>query len=101
MTYLALNATVLLSLIVILNLFMRRTPWASIGVTLALMIALTAIFDNIIILSGTVAYDRSKILGLLIGAAPIEDFAYTIAAVVLVPALWVIFSRRANSKGRK
>ena len=101
MTYLALNATVLLSLIVILNLFMRRTPWASIGVTLALMIALTAIFDNIIILSGTVAYDRSKILGLLIGAAPVEDFAYTIAAVVLVPALWVIFSRRANSKGRK
>lgn len=101
MTYLALNATVLLSLIVILNLFMRRTPWASIGVTFALMVALTAIFDNIIILSGTVAYDRSKILGLLIGAAPIEDFAYTIAAVVLVPALWVIFSRRANSKGRK
>jgi lycopene cyclase domain-containing protein len=65
------------------------------------MLALTAIFDNVIILSGTVAYDPTKIIGWMIGVAPIEDFAYTIAAVFLVPALWVIFSRRANSKGRK
>ncbi|MEY4981192.1 MAG: hypothetical protein RL174_530 [Actinomycetota bacterium] len=101
MTYLALNLTVLLSLLVILNLFMRRTPWASIGLTLVAMLALTAVFDNVIILSGTVAYDSTKIIGWMIGVAPIEDFAYTIAAVFLVPALWVIFSRRANSKGRK
>lgn len=101
MTYLALNLTVLLTLLVILNLFMRRTPWASIGLTLVAMLALTAVFDNVIILSGTVDYDPNKISGWLIGVAPIEDFAYTIAAVFLVPALWVIFSRRANSKGRK
>mgnify|MGYP000216810953 CR=1 FL=1 len=101
MTYLALNLTVLLTLLVILNLFMRRTPWASIGLTLVAMLALTAVFDNVIILSGTVAYDSTKIIGWMIGVAPIEDFAYTIAAVFLVPALWVIFSRRANSKGRK
>jgi lycopene cyclase domain-containing protein len=93
--------TVLLTLLVILNLFMRRTPWASIGLTLVAMLALTAVFDNVIILSGTVDYDQNKIIGWLIGVAPIEDFAYTIAAVFLVPALWVIFSRRANSKGRK
>lgn len=101
MTYLALNLTVLLTLLVILNLFMRRTPWPSIGLTLVVMFALTAVFDNVIILSGTVDYDPNKIIGWLIGVAPIEDFAYTIAAVFLVPALWVIFSRRANSKGRK
>ena len=101
MTYLALNLTVLLMLLVILNLFMRRTPWPSIGLTLVVMLALTAVFDNVIILSGTVDYDPNKIIGWLIGVAPIEDFAYTIAAVFLVPALWVIFSRRANSKGRK
>lgn len=101
MTYLALNLTVLLTLLVILNLFMRRTPWPSIGLTLVVMLALTAVFDNVIILSGTVDYDPNKIIGWLIGVAPIEDFAYTIAAVFLVPALWVIFSRRANSKGRK
>ena len=101
MTYLALNLTVLLTLLVILNLFMRRTPWPSIGLTLVVMLTLTAVFDNVIILSGTVDYDPNKIIGWLIGVAPIEDFAYTIAAVFLVPALWVIFSRRANSKGRK
>lgn len=101
MTYLALNLTVLISLFVVLNLFMRRTTWGSIGLTLVGLTLLTAVFDNVIIALGVVDYDPSKILGLLIGLSPIEDFAYTIAAVLLVPTLWVIFSRRANSKGRK
>lgn len=61
------------------------------GVTLyllALLTLLTAIFDNLIILSGIVAYEGSHLLGLYIGSAPIEDFAYTIAAALLLPAIW-------------
>lgn len=52
------------------------------------MIILTAIFDNLIVLSGIVAYDESKLIGLKIGVVPIEDFAYTLVAVLLVPAIW-------------
>lgn len=55
---------------------------------LAVLTLLTAIFDNLIILSGIVAYEGSHLLGLYIGSAPIEDFAYTIAAAMLLPALW-------------
>jgi lycopene cyclase domain-containing protein len=49
---------------------------------------MTAIFDNLIIGSGIVAYDESKIFGLKIFLAPIEDFAYTVAAVMMIPAIW-------------
>jgi lycopene cyclase domain-containing protein len=58
------------------------------------MLLLTAIFDNLIIASGIVAYDSSKISGIFIGLAPIEDFAYTIAAVLIVPSVWSAMTRR-------
>lgn len=101
MTYLALNLTVLISLFVVLNLLMRRTPWRSIGLTLLIMLALTAIFDNVIIVLGVVDYDQSKILKWMLGLAPLEDFAYAVAASILVPALWLMFSRSSESKRRK
>jgi lycopene cyclase domain-containing protein len=52
------------------------------------MTLMTAVFDNLIIGFGIVDYDESKILGLKILLAPIEDFAYTLAAVLMVPAIW-------------
>jgi lycopene cyclase domain-containing protein len=93
-----LNIFVLLFLFVVLNLFMRRTPWLSVGFTALAMLLVTAIFDNFIIISGIVAYDENKILGWLIGAAPIEDFAYTLAAVILVPGLWILYGRKQGTK---
>jgi lycopene cyclase domain-containing protein len=55
------------------------------------MLTLTAIFDNVIIGTGIVAYDQEKISGIMIGLAPIEDFAYTVLALVLIPSLFNLF----------
>lgn len=63
------------------------------GLALLLM---TAVFDNAIIGAGIVAYEAEKILGLMIGLAPIEDFAYTVAAILIVPAIWVALGRRSK-----
>lgn len=52
------------------------------------MLVLTAIFDNLIVATGIVAYDESKLLGIKLLTVPLEDFAYTIVAVLLVPAIW-------------
>ena len=52
------------------------------------MLILTAVFDNFIILAGIVDYDTTKLLGIYVGVVPIEDFAYTVVAVLLVPAIW-------------
>lgn len=52
------------------------------------MFTLTAIFDNVIIGTGIVAYDEAKISGLKILYAPIEDFAYTAVALVLIPSVF-------------
>lgn len=55
------------------------------------MFTLTAIFDNVIIGTGIVAYDDELLLGVKILYAPIEDFAYTAVALVLVPTLFNLF----------
>lgn len=88
MTYLALNVTFMLIAFVTLNLISRKSPWRTIGFTMFWMILVTLVFDNIIIGIEIVGYDKTKISGILLGLAPIEDFAYTVVAVLAVSIIW-------------
>ena len=69
---------------------------AALFLTLAVLLVLTAIFDNVIVGLGIVGYDEAKISGVLLGVAPIEDFAYTVAAVFALPALWMLLPARTK-----
>jgi lycopene cyclase domain-containing protein len=64
------------------------------------MMLLTAVFDNAIIGFGLVDYDESLISGLRIGFAPIEDFAYTAAALLIIPALWHLMAAHPRKIGQ-
>ncbi len=55
------------------------------------LLVMTMVFDNVIVTLRVVAYDPALIWGAKIGAIPVEDLAYSIAAVVLLPSLWVLF----------
>ena len=87
MNYLALNS-VFIGISLLALLLVPKNRWPAYLVGLLPMLLLTAIFDNAIIASGIVAYDPTKISGVMLGVAPIEDFAYTIAAVAIVPSVW-------------
>ena len=96
MTYTLLNVVFLLvvALVAIAAVVARRAPrWRAVGLAAVLLLALTAIFDNLIIGTGLVAYDDFLISGVRIGLAPIEDFAYTVAALVLLPSVWELLRR--------
>jgi lycopene cyclase domain-containing protein len=83
---------IVLTIFVFYAILMRR--WLSLrplGFAAVLMFTLTAIFDNVIIGTGIVAYDDDKLLGIKILYAPIEDFAYTAVALVLIPSLFNFF----------
>lgn len=84
MTYLALNAIFLGALAILAIPVAKRLPWRAIGLATAALLVITAIFDNLIIGLGVVAYDPSKISGMKLGLAPIEDFAYSLAAPLLI-----------------
>ncbi len=100
MNYLALNAVFIAASLLAL-LLVPKNRWPAYLIAMVPMLALTAVFDNLIIASGIVAYDASKISGLFIGFAPIEDFAYTIAAVLIVPSVWSAMLKRNKNKSEK
>lgn len=84
MTYLGLNllfvAVVLLASIPV----RKQLPWKAIGLATGVLLIATAIFDNLIVGTGIVAYDEELITGIKLGYAPIEDFAYSLVAPLLI-----------------
>ncbi|MCU1570321.1 MAG: lycopene cyclase [Naasia sp.] len=68
----------------------RRVLLAAAALTLAAVLLLTAVFDNVIIGLGIVAYDPAALSGPTIGIAPVEDFAYAVAVAIGLPSLWVL-----------
>jgi lycopene cyclase domain-containing protein len=103
MTYWALNAIFLgvVAVAVVIGFVVRRTPnWWAVGITMIVVLVMTAIFDNIMIGIGLVAYSPERISGVFIGIAPLEDFAYAVAAVIGLPALWALLTpRRPAAEG--
>ncbi len=88
MRYLILNSIIVLIVFLITwfynkDLFNKKWFLA----TLVLLV-MTAIFDSLIVGNEIVAYNDDSYLNLFIGMAPIEDFAYTIAGMMIIPTVW-------------
>lgn len=86
--YLILNTIFLGMTIVVLRPWRYQRIRGSFWSTLAIVLALTALFDSLIILVQIVGYNSDHILGLYVWRAPVEDFFYAVASVVLVCTLW-------------
>lgn len=81
-----------LGVFLVYSLIVRRwIDWKAIVPAGAFMLLMTLVFDNLIIASGIVDYDFDKTAGIRLFLAPIEDFAYTLVALVLVPSLFNLF----------
>ncbi|WJH23687.1 lycopene cyclase domain-containing protein [Pseudarthrobacter defluvii] len=110
MSYWALNAVFLLAALaagtaaaVRLKHRSRKVALAAAGGAAVVVLVLTAVFDNLMIAFGLFTYAPEMISGVKVGLAPLEDFAYPVAAVLLLPGLWILLERRsATSKaGRR
>lgn len=96
MTYAILCLAVLVVISAVTVPTLRRLPgrpllWAGLA-----LVALTLVFDNIMVSVGLVAYDDDLILGIRLPVAPLEDLSYTLAAIMLVPAVWSWLGRRLD-----
>lgn len=99
MTYWMMNIPFLLAagLVLAASIAVRRAPRAvAWWIAAAVMMTLTAVFDNAIIGFGLVDYDPALISGVRLGFAPLEDFAYTLGALLIVPALWHMMEPRVR-----
>lgn len=99
MTYLVLNIIFFVPILAIAawayRTRRRQLPSRrALGITLIVLLVATAVFDNVLIAIGIVDYNPDLILGTRLALAPIEDFAYTVGACILLPALWALIPGR-------
>jgi len=96
MSYLVLDVVALAVLAVPFAVAARR--WArrgilgrrlaALGIAALALLMVTAVFDSLMIAAGLFTYDASALLGLHVGRAPVEDLAYPVGAVLLLPSVW-------------
>lgn len=98
LTYLILNIVFIICVVVMTAMTFKR-PSRNWWITLGALLVLTLVFDNLIIWAGIVGYDTSKLLGVFIGHAPIEDFFYALLAVIIVPLFWKRFDTKSQTEG--
>ena len=99
MTYLELSALFVAAAVVCAALASlmagrRRASLLGIALTIAVLFVLTAVFDTLMIATGLFHYSAGHLLGIHIGLAPLEDFAYPLAGAVLLPSLWAALGAR-------
>jgi lycopene cyclase domain-containing protein len=70
---------------------------AASGIAAGVLVALTAVFDNLMIAAGLFSYPPEQISGVRIGLAPIEDFSYAVCAAYLVPAVFTLLPGTRDS----
>jgi lycopene cyclase domain-containing protein len=100
MTYWSLNAVFLagVAVVALAAVLSGRGPrWKAFGLAAAALLITTAVFDNVMIGIGLVDYNPDLISGAFVGIAPLEDFAYAVAAVVLLPSLWHLLERKPHA----
>ena len=94
MSYLELNI-IFLGVILGALMALGKLKWSlAMTWTLVILIVATAIFDSVIVGVGIVAYDETRLLGINVGRAPIEDFFYAIMAAIVVPIVWRFGGRK-------
>lgn len=98
MTNLTLNIAVLVVLVAVSGSALRRLRAWPIACTIGHLCILTLVFDSLMIRVGLYVYDPAKIVGVYLGGAPVEDFAYAVAAAIAMPVLWTLLGRRGERR---
>jgi lycopene cyclase domain-containing protein len=96
MTNLTLNIAVLVVLVAVSVPVLRRLRAWPIVCTIAHLGILTLVFDTLMIRAGLYVFDPAKIVGVYLWGAPLEDFAYAVAAGIAMPVLWTVLGRRGG-----
>jgi len=83
---------VLLDLVVLkTRILLEKRTWG----VMAVMLIITAVFDQFLTGLPIVHYTEANMSGIRIGFAPIEDFSYTVAGVILIGS-WIRYGKQKN-----
>ncbi|MFC7877230.1 lycopene cyclase domain-containing protein [Isoptericola sp. NPDC057391] len=64
--------------------------WAATALAAVVLVALTVLFDSLMIAADLFRYDDAALLGVRLWLTPVEDLAWPVVAALLLPALWAL-----------
>lgn len=90
MTYVLLSVPFLVAAVALWAARAKRyqRQGAVTGIVMTVLLALTVVFDNLMVAAGLVGYDDANNLGIYLGRIPIEDVFYSAFVVLVVTAFW-------------
>jgi len=97
-TYLRLDLLVIAVAVLLAVLGARAarrqgTPFGvPVAVTLVVLVALTVVFDSVMIGADLFRYDPAGLVGVRVWRTPVEDLAWPVAAALALPSVWVLLS---------
>lgn len=94
MSYALLLAPVLIVAALAAAATTRKRGWRPLLLGSGVIVALTIVFDNLMIAADLFRFDDAQLLGVAIGLMPVEDIAYAMIAVFTVTATWNLLGRR-------
>jgi lycopene cyclase domain-containing protein len=77
-----------------------RGWWSATALVAVVLFVLTAAFDSMMIAADLFRYDTGSLTGLRVFLVPVEDFAWPLVAVLVLPALWELLGH-ATQKTRQ
>ena len=90
---LALLAVVVALVVALVVARVRRLDarwWAATALATVVLVALTVVFDSLMIAADLFRYDDGALLGVRLWRTPVEDLAWPVVAGLLLPALWAL-----------
>jgi len=100
-TYMQLNSFFVVPILFLYFAKFRTSRLCFDRVPVLVLMVMTAIFDNFIVAFGIVSYDESKLSGIKILYAPIEDFAYTLVLVPLIVLIRSYYMHWVSTKAER
>ena len=79
----------------VLALRRDRRGWTALAIAVAVVLALTVVFDSLMIAADLFHFDEAQLLGPRLGLAPVEDLVYALIAVLVAAAAWRLLPSRA------
>ncbi|HWV79443.1 MAG TPA: lycopene cyclase domain-containing protein [Isoptericola sp.] len=95
MTYAGLAAVAVVGALVVALVVARVRRlgarwWVATALAAVVLVALTVVFDSLMIAADLFRYDDAALLGVRLWLTPVEDLAWPLVAALLLPALWAL-----------
>jgi lycopene beta-cyclase len=90
-------AAPILFLLVVMRRQLRSLPWLAIAAICCIALIYTTPWDNLLILNGVWTYPPQRVLNIVLGVVPLEEYSFFVLQTVLTSLFALLLSKRVYS----